>query len=86
VEIYDVSEMWRIISIHIEKNILLLFRYRFGEQHTIYLFSEIIRTILHVQIVVSAVDNSEAPSERKLDENIAKITDQTVRLDLENDF
>jgi hypothetical protein len=39
-----------------------------------------------VQIVVSAVDNSEAPSERKLDENIAKIIEQTVRLDLENDF
>jgi hypothetical protein len=63
-----------------------LFRHRFGEERAMHLFSDIVKTILRVQVLVFAMKNSEASFERKFDENIVKITDQTLRLNLENEL
>ncbi len=63
-----------------------MFRYRFGEERAMHIFSDIIKTILRVQTVVFAMHNSKASSEQKFNENVAKITDKTLQLSLEDEL
>jgi hypothetical protein len=64
----------------------IIFRYRFGEKCAINIYSAIIKIILRVQSFVSIMDNSRTSSEQKFNENIVKITDQTMRINLENEL
>ena len=66
--------------------VFYIFRYRFGEKRAINIYSDIIKTILRVQTFVSIMDNSRTSSEQKFNENIVKITDQTMRINLENEL
>ncbi len=66
--------------------LIRLFRYRFGEQRAIYVFSAIIKTILRVQYFVFFMDHTETSSEHKFEETIGKVTDQTLQLNLGNEF
>jgi len=80
VEIYDVR-----ICFYLQRKYYFLFlSYQFGEERTIHLFSDIIGIILQVQFFVCAIENSKVSSEQKFYENITKITDETLRLNLEN--
>jgi hypothetical protein len=63
-----------------------LFRHRFGEERAIHIFSNIIKTILRVQTVVFVMDSSKTSSEQKFNENVAKITDKTLQLSLEDEL
>ncbi len=64
--------------------VLFLFRHQFGEQRAIPLFSDIIKTILRVQVFVFSMENSKTSFEQKLYDNLVKSIDETLQFNNHN--